>query len=167
MFLSDAHVTGLQDRVQRKIAELRANPSSDKSSFAMVVRSVEVVGAAGVMGYMNAKHAKPTRNALEFFGLPVDVALGVFGNIFAVSNYLGEYSEHLHNVSNGILCAYAVRMGMMWGADAKAMRTAQAAQSSRTSVGALPARQPNVHPFGRQSQEQEPYEWARSSRQAA
>jgi len=167
MFLSDAHVTGLQDRVQRKIAELRSTPSSSDKSLAFFVRSIETVGAAGVMGYMNAKHAKPTRNAMELFGLPIDVALGVLGNVFAVSNYLGEYSEHLHNVSSGILCAYAVRMGMMWGADAKAIRVAQAAQSARTSAGALPPHQSNVTPFGRSGQGREEYDWARPSRQAA
>jgi len=41
-----------------------------------------------------------------------------------MSGYLGGLSEHVHNVSNGLLTAYGVRMAMMWGADARARREA-------------------------------------------
>jgi hypothetical protein len=159
MFLNDAHRAALSDHVHQALTKLKGAPAgAGERTFGEILKGIETVGTATTMAYMNAKHTKPGRQAVEVGGIPLDITAGVLGTVVAVSGYLGSYSEHAHNISNGFLCCYGVRMGMIWGADARAQQeVARATQQSQ--VGMLPAPNPasNVRPFTRQPQK---YPWA-------
>lgn len=119
--LNDDHVEMLEGRYSRALrdhAKGRGKSGGEKG-FGEILKTFETVGAGSMMGFLNAKHAKPGRNAVEVGGVPADLTLGVGLSVFALSNYVGDYSEHVHNLANGLLCAYAVRMGMMWGAESR------------------------------------------------
>ena len=115
--MSDNHLGSLE-----RFTKPRAAAAGGEKNFGEILKSIETVGAAVTMSYMNGKHARPGRNAFELGGVPVDLALGVVGNVVALSSYLGEYSEHAHNLANGMLCAYGCRIAMMYGAEARVVR---------------------------------------------
>lgn len=120
--------------------------ASGEKSFGEILKTVETVGAGAAMGYMNAKYCRPGRNAVEIGGVPMDLALGVVGNVVALSSYLGEYSEHAHNLANGLLCAYSVRLAMMWGADARVVRMRVEQQERAAAPNYVPRAMPAPAP---------------------
>ncbi len=163
MFLTDTHI----DALSNKFTKPRGLGAAGEKSFGEILKTIETVGAGAAMGYMNAKLCKPGRNAMEIGGVPVDLALGVVGNVIALSSYLGEYSEHAHNLANGALCAYGVRLAMMWGADARVvqMRVREQGASGMPNFApaALPAQSPYAFPLPQQQQQnqaQSQYAWA-------
>jgi hypothetical protein len=121
-----------------------AEVAGGEKNFGALLAALETLGTAGFMAYMNAKHGARGRSAVEVGGIPADVVVGILGNVIGFSGYLGKYSEHAHNLGNGFLAAYFVRILMMWGADARAkevirMNAVEAARASATpAVGALP-----------------------------
>src|SRR5271156_2230110 len=89
-----------------------ASGAGGEKTFGAVLQTVEVVGVAGAMSYMNARHAATGRNAYEVAGVPADLALGLlFSGLATFTSYFGKQAEHVHNVGNGFFCAYACRMG--------------------------------------------------------
>ena len=112
----------LQHYMERnpRVAQFLTTTSTGENIFGAALHAVEVVGVAGTMSYMNARHAAPGRQAYEVAGVPVDLALGLMFAGLAASGYFGKHSNHGYNVGNGFLTAYACRMGSMWGGAAKA-----------------------------------------------
>lgn len=112
----------LQEYMERnpRIAQFVSGSGTGENIFGAILQAVEVVGVAGTMSYMNARHAAAGRQAYEVAGVPADLALGLMFAGLAASGYFGKHSTHGHNVGNGFLTAYACRMGTMWGAAAKA-----------------------------------------------
>lgn len=144
MFLTDTHIDALSNRFTKSGA---AAAASGEKSFGEILKTIETVGAGAAMGYMNTKYCKPGRNAMEIGGVPVDLALGVVGNVIALSSYLGEYSEHAHNLSNGLLCAYGVRLAMMWGADARVVQMRVQQQNAAGVPNFAPRQMPQPAPY--------------------
>lgn len=82
---------------------------SSKATIKMVMQSVEVTGSAFGMAYANQRWGK---GEFKLFGMPADLLAGV--GIHAVAllgDGLGEYSDHAHNVADGILAGYGARKG--------------------------------------------------------
>lgn len=77
-----------------------------------VVRSAEVLaGAAGVgilSGYFGPLMLGNTP-------VPLDLAAGVAGHLLAFTGLAGSFSDHLHNVSDGIMAGYAMKFGVGYG----------------------------------------------------
>jgi hypothetical protein len=96
-----------------------AQAGGGEKTFGAILQALEVVGVAGTMSYLNARHAKPGRQAYEVAGVPADLALGLLFSGLAVTGYFGDHAKHAHNVGNGLFCAYACRMATMWGGAAK------------------------------------------------
>ena len=146
MILSDRLVHDFAERYPR-MAHLTSSAAGEKT-FGAVLQAITVIGVAGTMSYMNARHAGPGRQAYEVAGVPADLALGVLFSGLAVTGYFGDHAKHAHNVGNGFLTAYACRMGTMWGSAAKSQLSAQApraafpppsaATRAPESVGAYP-----------------------------
>lgn len=168
--LTDARVDSLFNWVNHSKESITSTAGGERN-FGAILAGVETLGTAGFMAYMNAKFGKNGRSAVEFGGVPVDVVLGILSNAVGFSGYLGKYSEHAHNLGNGFLSAYLVRLLMMWGASARAnnvvrMNAVEAARKSETpAIGALPGRQLGVPPpYGPSSQYMQPvpaqYPWA-------
>ncbi len=124
--LNDEHVEMLEDRFGLNKLRKRSQEGKFTEHASFILKTAETLGAAGMMGFFNAKHAKPNRNAIEFGGVPADLTLGVLGNVLALSPYVGDLAEHVHNFATGLLCAYGVRMGMMWGAESRTKRAIHA-----------------------------------------
>jgi hypothetical protein len=138
VFLTDTQMDSLSTRFSKP----RGAATGGEKSFGEILKTIETVGAGATMGYMNAKYCRPGRNAMEIGGVPVDLALGVVGNVVALSSYLGEYSEHAHNLANGLLCAYGVRLAMMWGADARIVQTRIQQQQASSAPNYVPRQMP-------------------------
>lgn len=124
MILSDRLVHDFAERYPR-VAHLTSSAAGEKT-FGAVLQAITVIGVAGTMSYMNARHAGPGRQAYEVAGVPADLALGVLFSGLAVTGYFGDHAKHAHNVGNGFLTAYACRMGTMWGAASKSQQLGSA-----------------------------------------
>lgn len=111
-----------------------------EDAFGAVLQTVEFVGVAGTMSYFNARHAAPGRQAYEFAGVPVDLALGLLFSGLSVGGYFGKHASHGTNVGGGFLAAYACRMGGMWGGAARAQL---GAAPVRGAFGPQPVGAPN------------------------
>jgi hypothetical protein len=141
--LTDARVDSLFNWVAQS-KESAVTAAGGERNFGAVLTGIETLGTAGFMAFLNAKYGKNGRSAVEFGGVPVDVVVGILGNVVGFSGYLGKYSEHAHALSNGFLAAYLVRLLMMWGANARAtnvvrMNAVEAQRAAQTpAVGALP-----------------------------
>ena len=153
MLFSDAHVHSLGERFPRM--PLLGGGAGGERMFGGILKSVEIVGVGGAMSYLNARHAKPGRNAYEFMGVPADLALGLLFSGFALTGYFGQQGDHALNVGVGFLSAYACRMGSIWGAGAR-----EAAPPAH-AVGALPAPNPYAPaPMPAPAPAATPYPWA-------
>jgi hypothetical protein len=168
--LNDDHVEMLEDRFGMHKLRKRSRDRGFSEHASFILKTAETLGAAGTMGFLNAKHAKPNRNAIEFGGVPADLTFGVIGNVIALSPYVGDFAEHLHNLATGLLCAYGVRMGMMWGAESRGRRALQAGmiqaniqqqgqpQNGHRAPQALPPQYPRLDDYYRQPQQQPVYQ---------
>lgn len=147
MILSDRLVNDFSERYPR-MAHLASSGAGEKT-FGAVLQAITVVGVAGTMSYMNARHAAAGRQAYEVAGVPADLALGVLFSGLAITGYFGDHAKHAHNVGNGFLVAYACRMGTMWGAAAKSQLS-----------GMQPPRAIAAPSAGRAADAVGQYEWA-------
>lgn len=101
--------TKLAGQVERAKKQLARIQVSAKATMGMVMQSVEVSGAAFGMAYANQRWGK---GEFKLFGMPADLLAGV--GIHAVAllgDGLGEYSDHAHNVADGVIAGYAARKG--------------------------------------------------------
>lgn len=145
MLLSDAHIHSLGERFPR-LAHLEG---AGEKTFGAILAGIEVVGVAGTMSYLNARHAAVGRNAYEVAGVPADLALGLLFSGLAITGYFGEHAKHGHNVGFGFLAAYAARMGTVWGTSS---RSAHQALEGRGVRGAFPPARQEVMPMQAQAQ---------------
>jgi len=108
----DAHhaVQRLQS-IQRRIASIKERA---EETTARLVCTAEVGGAAFAMGVLQGR-----TGGVEVFGVPVELGLGLGLNAFALLGGAGKHSEHLSNVGNGCLAAYAATLGRGVGASWK------------------------------------------------
>ncbi len=121
-----------------------ASGAGGEKTFGAVLQAIEVVGVAGAMSYMNARHAAAGRQAYEVLGVPADLALGLLFSGLAITGYFGDHAKHAHNVGNGLFAAYACRLGTMWGGAAKAQF--QAASGAVRGQFAPASGQATMHP---------------------
>jgi hypothetical protein len=143
MILSDRLVHDFAERYPR-LAHVTSSGAGEKT-FGAILQGIEVIGVAGTMSYLNARHAAAGRQAYEVAGVPADLALGVLFSGLALTGYFGDHAKHAHNVGNGFLCAYACRMGTLWGSAAKSQL--QAAQAGRPQFAPSPGvSQPQPQP---------------------
>lgn len=144
-----------QSLAERYTPKLSLGPAGGEKMFGGILKGLEIVGVAGAMSYLNARHAAAGRNAFEVMGVPADLALGLLFSGFALTGYFGQQGDHALNFGIGFLGAYACRMGSVWGA------------ASRPAVAPshVPATLPAPSPFAPASApaaaEQQPYyPWA-------
>lgn len=131
-FLSDTHLSHLGSR----FARMSGLKGGGERAFGEVLKTVETVGVAGAMSFVNARYAEAGKPAYEVAGVPADLAGGILIGALSLAGYLGKYDEHGHNISNGLIATYAVRMGSIWGANARVQHA--------TGTRALPT-QPAPH----------------------
>jgi hypothetical protein len=154
MILSDKTISDWQTQFPR-LAHVTSSKGGEKA-FGNILQAIEVVGVAGTMSYLNSRHAAAGRHAYEVAGVPADLALGLlFSGLATFTGYFGEQASHVSNVGSGFLCAYAARMGTMWGAVARDAKNQVAAGAVR---GAFQAGSPYAAP--QQAHAAAGYPWA-------
>jgi hypothetical protein len=94
--------------IKRRIAGIREKA---QETTERLVGTAETAGAAFAAGVIQGK-----TGGVELFGVPLELGLGLGLNAFAFLGGAGRASEHLHNVGNGFLAAYATTMGRGVGA---------------------------------------------------
>ena len=96
------------ESIKRRIAGIRerAQETTEK-----LIGTAETAGAAFAAGVIQGK-----TGGVELFGVPLELGLGLGLNAFAFLGGAGRASDHLHNVGNGFLAAYATTMGRGVGA---------------------------------------------------
>lgn len=157
MILSDTHLSSLAERFPRMSHQFGG--AAGEKTFGAVLQTVEFVGVAGAMSYLNVRHAAPGRLAYEVAGVPADLAFGLLFSGLAMTGYFGEHAKHGYTVGNGFLAAYACRMGSVWG------HAARAAKDAQTSLGNAPVRGAFGNPYatgqeGVAGQRARGYPWA-------
>jgi hypothetical protein len=156
MILSDNTIRDWHERFPR-MSHIVEGAGGEKT-FGAVLQAIEVVGVAGTMSYMNSRHAAAGRRAYEVAGVPADLALGLlFSGLATFTGYFGSQASHVNNIGSGFLCAYACRMGTMWGSAARDAKDQALAGGVVRGAFAPPA-----SPYAAQPQQQTAgsYPWA-------
>lgn len=96
------------ETIKKRIANIRERA---EETTERIVATAEVGGAAFGMGVIQGK-----TGGVEVFGVPLELGLGLGLNAFALFGGAGKHSNHLHNVGNGCLAAYATTLGRGVGA---------------------------------------------------
>lgn len=91
------------DNLKRRIAGMKENAEKTTKT---VIRTVEVGGAAFGIGLVQGR-----TGGVEVFGVPLELGLGIGLNVFGLFGGAGAYSDHLHNVGDGCIAAYAATLG--------------------------------------------------------
>ncbi len=69
------------------------------------------LGAVGV-GVLSGRYGPLNVQGVP---VPIDLALGVAGHILGFTGLAGGLSNHIHNVSDGVLAAYLTKFGVGYG----------------------------------------------------
>lgn len=101
------------DSLKRRIAGMRENAEKTTKT---VVRTAEVGGAAFGMSFVQTRFIDASGQPPQVFGVPLDLGIGIALGGFGLLGGAGAYSEHLTNVSDGCIAAYASAMGRGLGA---------------------------------------------------
>lgn len=115
-----------------QVSSFRAkHKGSAEKLTGQAIRAAEVGGAAFGVGLLNGRFG-----AVDIMGIPLDLAAGVALHGAAALGLAGKYDEHIENVGNGVLAAYATKLGAGMGAQ---MRTSagKPALNAGTSRSAL------------------------------
>lgn len=78
-----------------------------------IVRTAEVGGTAFAVGVMNGK-----TGGVELLGVPAELAAGLALNVLGYMGAAGKMSDHLGNIGDGALAAFATmegaKIGVKW-----------------------------------------------------
>jgi hypothetical protein len=78
-----------------------------------IVRTAEVGGTSFAIGVLNGK-----TGGVEIMGVPLELGAGVALNVLSYMGAAGKMSDHLGNVGDGALSAFAtmegVKIGLQW-----------------------------------------------------
>jgi hypothetical protein len=98
-----------------------------------IIRTAEVGGTAFAVGVLNGK-----TGGVEVMGVPLELGAGIALNVLSYMGAAGKMSDHLGNVGDGALSAFAtmegVKIGLTW-----AQKSEPAKQVGAPKPGALPA----------------------------
>lgn len=115
------------DALKSRVANIRkqAERTTEKA-----LATAEVTGSAFAMGLIQGR-----TGGIEVMGVPIELGLGVGLTIGGFLGMAGKHSDHLNNVANGCLAAYATTMGRGVGAawKDKALAAGSASPGTKTS----------------------------------
>lgn len=106
------------------------------------------LGALGA-GYVNGRYTAPGKDHADMpgMGTPVDLTMGVLGVAASLLGTFGPFDGHVANVAIGSLAAYTARMGLAYGAAAKAKSLQLANQKVAGAIDAASTSSTNVTPI--------------------
>lgn len=102
--ISPAKAQEIMKRADGAMAKLNRIRGKTEEKVGEVFKMVETVGAAAAVGAAHAKWGEVTIGP----DIPLVAAIGAGLSLSAFLDLPGKYSEHLHNLGNGVLGGYAV-----------------------------------------------------------
>ncbi len=109
--ISPAKAQEIMKRADGAMAKLNKIRGKTEEKVGEVFKMVETVGGALAVGYARAKWGEVTVGP----EIPIEALVGAGLSLTAFLDLPGKYSEHLHNVGNGILGGWgtleAVKLG--------------------------------------------------------
>lgn len=137
--MADTRETVSQVRDKLTKAQARIEKVKKEAQVAMghALQTVEVGGTAFALAYargrMGTVDEETGQIELNLLGIPVGVVGGVAMHGLAFAGALGEYSEHAHNIGDGMIAEYAAITGFRIGG-----RHANDAHAEDPAVGRPP-----------------------------
>lgn len=105
------NAVGRLQTMKNRIEKIKA---TTEKTMEKVVRTAEVGGTAFAVGVLNGK----TGHGVEIMGVPLELGAGVALNILSYMGAAGKMSDHLGNIGDGALAAFAttegVKIGLAW-----------------------------------------------------
>jgi hypothetical protein len=102
--ISPAKAQEIMKRADGAMAKLNRIRGKTEEKVGEVFKLVETVGAAAAVGTAHAKWGEVTIGP----DIPLVAAIGAALSLSAFLDMPGKYSEHLHNIGNGVLGGYAL-----------------------------------------------------------
>jgi len=135
----------LMKRADAAMSKLNKIRGKTEEKVGEVFKMIETVGGALAVGYARAKFGEVTVGP----EIPLDALVGAGLSLTAFLDLPGKYSEHLHNVGNGILGGWgtmeAVKLGGGIVLSKEEYASLQGAQPQKTVVqGEAEAPQPKA-----------------------
>lgn len=135
-FMSRADLIKAAQGGERAIKTAKKSEASIETAVGQFVASAEICGTALLCGFAHATLGE--EGELRLFGVPVDMAIGVAGNLTALA--FGKYSHHVAAIANGGAASYATRLGLHLGAKSASTKIpAELRDRSRVTNGAARA----------------------------
>ena len=102
-----------------------------------IIRTAEVGGTAFAVGVLNGK-----TGGIEVAGVPLELGAGIALNVLSYMGAAGKMSDHLGNVGDGALSAFAtmegVKIGLQWAQKSEGGGTKQVGGSKPAAIPAAP-----------------------------
>lgn len=105
-------------KAREHLAKLHSRVASLKGkgeeAVGEAVAAVEVFGGALGGGFLDEKMGTLESDGVKVYkvqGVPVNIGLGLAAKAAAFMGVAGKHGKHLHDVGNGFLAAYGVKLG--------------------------------------------------------
>lgn len=119
LMLSARHIGSIAQKYNKLRTKIETVKEKAEETMGQVLQSAEIAAAAGGFAYANARYGNmvgmnPTPE-IDVMGVPADVGAAVALHGMAFAGALGKYKEHAHNLGDGALASYLVRVGLRLG----------------------------------------------------
>lgn len=123
-----------------KQKKLEKAAEAAKEAAGTVLRSGLTVGTAFGISWARGRYDEGYEDDFTFFGVPIDLGLGIGLHVVAFLPAMGKYAEHMHSVGDGALSAYAALQGYEMGRESQ--EEAKKDESADASSGPAAAHAP-------------------------
>lgn len=106
MRVGKASLKKLESRLASARSRMKNLKKKSEKVTENIVHTAEISTAAFAMGFTQGRFG-----GIEFFGVPMELALGSGLNLAAWMGLGGKHSSHLNNIGNGCLAAYMTTLG--------------------------------------------------------
>jgi hypothetical protein len=118
--LTHEHVAHIHKQKESFRKRLEAYKERAKGATTKIVRTLEVTAGAAIGGVIQGKGTKidPTTGKAHgpaLLHVPIDLGLGLALNLAGYFNVTGDQSDHLNNLGDGFIGAYASNLGFHLG----------------------------------------------------
>lgn len=104
--ISHKHLLDARDKIASIRNRIAAMRQKGEAATEKIVRSAEVSGTAFAMGVVQGR-----TGGIEIVGVPLELLVGGAGLVAGHLGAAGKMSDHLINVGDGALAAWAATMG--------------------------------------------------------
>lgn len=117
--LSSHHIGKIAHKYNALKTKIETVKEKAEETMGQVLQTAEIAAAAGGFAYANARYGSmvgtnPTPE-IDVMGVPADVGAAVALHGMAFAGAAGKYKEHCHNLADGALASYLVRVGLRLG----------------------------------------------------